>query len=79
MAVQYLALPEPDYVLINVADVLFVRALEDNERRGMKDPFRTFLQFRSGRVHYLYMEYLVFLDHFCTALSTETSGTVLEP
>lgn len=60
----YMALPAPDSVVIELADVTFARALEDNERRGMKEDFRTFIQFRSGRVHYLYMEYVDFLQNF---------------
>lgn len=67
--VKYVALDEPDSVVINIEDLIFARALEDNERRGMKENFRTFLQFRSGRVHYLYMEYPEFLDTFAKAIT----------
>lgn len=62
----FMALPAPDSVVIELDDVTFARALEDNERRGMKESFKTFIQFRSGRVHYLYMEYLEFLEFFIT-------------
>lgn len=65
----YIGLDEPDSVIICVDDVIFVRALEDNERRGMKEGFRTFIQFRTGRVHYLYMEYAEFSRHFNDAIA----------
>jgi hypothetical protein len=68
MAGNYIALDEPDSVVLSIDDVIFARALEDNERRGMKENFRTFIQFRSGRVHYLYMEFPEFLRHFNDAV-----------
>lgn len=68
MGVKYIALDEPDAVILNIGDIIFARALEEFERRGMKENFQTFIQFRSGRVHYLYMEFSRFLKIFNDAI-----------
>jgi len=72
----YLALPAPDSVVLEMRDITFARALEDYERRGMKENFKTFIQFRSGRVHYLYMEYVDFLHHFARAADAQGNDVV---